>query len=65
MNPYYQTTARLANGDYLFHICQFRELEKNIEFAKRFVANPKWSSKGYYAIVRDPKGQLVFDSRVA
>jgi hypothetical protein len=57
---YFQTTARLANGDYLMHLAQFDNLAQSIEAAIR------WSSprkRGGYAIVRDPQGEKVFDSR--
>ena len=55
----YQTTARLANGEYLFHLVQFRDLDKSIAAAKEWAAIPKWARKGYYAIVCDPQGKQV------
>ena len=60
---YYQTTARVKNGDYLFHLADFRDLDKSIETAKKWAECPKWKNKGYFAIVRDWLGNTVFDSR--
>ena len=57
---YFQTTARMANGDYLMHLAQFADLEKSIDAAIRWASKAK---RGRYAIVCDPAGKLVFDSR--
>ena len=60
---YYQTTARLKNGDYLMHLAQFSELDRSLHTAQEWAARPKTRKTGGYAIVCAPPGTLVFDSR--
>ena len=60
----YQIVACDAQEQFVFVV---GETTKKNAFvvARKLPLSPTWSAKGYYAIVRDSQGKLVFDSRKA
>jgi hypothetical protein len=59
-----QTIARVASGDYLMHLAEFREMERSVEVAREWANRPKHVRKGYFAQVLQG-GKVVFDTRSA
>jgi hypothetical protein len=63
---FFQVIARLKNGEYLFHLGQPRTDEQGIamRLANEFAEKPKWAAKGYYAVILDPDGRIIYDTRI-
>lgn len=59
----FQTVARTREGDYLYSLAEFRELDRSIECARKWANEPKHARKGYFAQVLSANGEVRFDSR--